>query len=115
MATFETVEDYLASLPDQSRSVVEKVAQRVAAAAPDAAREIRYDVPTWLLHGASLVHVAAMKDHVGLYPAPPPGDPALDRDLAPYAGEMGTLKFPYDGVPYDLVERAVRRLRELRG
>lgn len=114
MPKFETVDDYLAALPDHSRAVVEEIARRVVAVAPESTPVIRYDMPTWQLDGTSLVHVAAWKKHVSVYPNPPEGDAALDRELAPYSGDKGTMKFPYDGVPYDLIERAVRRLRETR-
>ncbi len=114
MPRFASVDDYLAALPADTRQVVEEIARRVVAVAPDATAVIRYDMPTWQLDGTSLVHVAAWKRHVSVYPTPPEGDAALDADLAPYAGEKGTMKFPYDDVPYDLIERAVRRLREAR-
>jgi len=108
--TFDSVEDYLASLPDDQRAVIEEIGRRVLAVAPGATGLIRYDMPTWQVDGSSLVHAAAWKQHVSLYPVPPSGDADLDRDLAPYAGAKGTLKFSYAEVDYDLIERAVRRL-----
>ncbi len=114
MAKFENVAGYLASLQPEQRDVVEEIRRRVLLVAPGAEEVIRYDMPTWQVDGTSLVHVAAWKQHVSLYPVPPPGDAELDRDLAPYAGAKGTLKLPYDEVDYDLVERAVRRLAETR-
>ena len=114
MTKFESVDDYLAAMPDDTRPVVEEIARRVLAVAPEATPVIRYDMPTWQLDGTSLVHVAAWKRHVSVYPTPPEGDAALDRDLAPYSGDKGTMKFPYDDVPYDLIQRAVARLRATR-
>ena len=115
MAKFETVDDYLATLDDRQRAVVEEIQDRVLAVAPDATPVIRYDIPTWQVGGSSLVHAAAWKEHVAVYPVPPQGDAELDRDLAPYVGGKGTLRFSYDDLPYDLVERVVRRLLERRG
>jgi uncharacterized protein YdhG (YjbR/CyaY superfamily) len=112
MPKFETVDEYLDALPDDQRVVIEQIAARVLTVAPAATSVIRYDMPTWQLDGKSLVHAAAWKQHVSLYPVPPSGDADLDRDLAPYAGAKGTLKIPYGEVDYDLVERAVRRLAE---
>ena len=114
MATFGSIDDYLAALPADQRAVVEEIRRRVLAVVPGATEVIRYDMPTWQLDGKSLVHVAAWKQHVSLYPVPPAGDADLDRDLAPYAGAKGTLKIPYGEVDYDLVERAVRRLADSR-
>ncbi len=114
MPKFASVDDYLASLPGEQRAVLEEIEQRVLAVVPGAERVIRYDMPTWQVDGVSLVHAAAWKQHVSLYPVPPAGDLALDADLAPYAGAKGTLKLPYAQIDFDLVERAVRRLLETR-
>ena len=103
MATFDAIDDYLAALPADHRAVVEEIRRRVLTVAPGATEVIRYDMPTWQLDGKSLVHVAAWKQHVSLYPVPPAGDADLDRDLAPYAE-----------VDYGLVERVVRRLADPR-
>jgi uncharacterized protein YdhG (YjbR/CyaY superfamily) len=114
MAKFASVDDYLASLTLEQRTVVEEIERRVLKVAPSAEPVLRYDMPTWRLDGTSLVHAGAWKQHVSLYPVPPEGDPALDADLAPYAGAKGTLKLPYDKIDYDLVERVVQRLLETR-
>lgn len=114
MPKFASVEEYLASLPGEQRVVMEQIERRVLAVVPVAERVIRYDMPTWQVDGTSLVHAAAWKQHVSLYPVPAKGDLVLDADLAPYAGDKGTLKLPYSKIDYDLIERAVRRLLQTR-
>ena len=114
MPKFASVDDYLASLPVEQREVVEEIERSVLRVVPHAERVIRYDMPTWQVEGASLVHVAAWKQHVSLYPVPPAGDADLDADLAPYAGAKGTLKLPYGQVDHAMVERVVRRLLDTR-
>ena len=114
MPKFASVDDYLASLPSEQREVVEEIERRVMLVVPSADRVMRYDMPTWQVEGVSLVHVAAWKQHVSLYPVPPEGDSDLDAALAPYAGAKGTLKLPYPDVDYALIERVVRRLVETR-
>ena len=55
-----------------------------------------------------LVHFAAFKNHIGLYP-PVSGDAELQQALAPYAGEKGNLRFPLDQpIPFGLIERIVK-------
>lgn len=114
MPKFASIEEYVAALTPEQRALVTAVSERVAAVVPEAEPVIRYDMPTWQVDGRSLVHVAAWKAHLSLYPVPPEGDAALDADLAPYAGAKGTLKLPYAEVDLDLVERVVRRLAETR-
>ena len=55
---FDSIDDYLASLPAHQRAVLEQIERRVLAVAPDATRVIRYDMPTWQVDGWSLVHAA---------------------------------------------------------
>jgi uncharacterized protein YdhG (YjbR/CyaY superfamily) len=64
-------------------------------------------MPTFTLAGV-LVHFAAFKKHIGLYP-PLTGDASLEKAISPYAGEKGNLRFPLDQpIPYDLIERIVK-------
>ncbi len=114
MPKFASVDDYLGSLTAEQRLVLEEIERRVLAVVPDAERLIRYDMPTWQIDGTSLVHAAAWKHHVSLYPVPPEGDLVLDADLAAYAGAKGTLKLPNSKIDYDLIERAVHRLLQTR-
>ena len=108
------VDDYLSSLPETARAVMEELRRTVHAVVPGAGEAIRYKMPTFTLDGESLVHLAAWKNHVGLYPLPP-----LDGDLAaavePYRGAKDAMHLPLRGpVPYELVGRVVAVLAERR-
>ena len=77
---------------------------------PTAGETIKYDMPTMTLDGTSLVHFAAWKHHISLYPMFY-GDPAFEQDMAPYAGDKGTVKFPLrEPIRYDLIARLVELL-----
>jgi uncharacterized protein YdhG (YjbR/CyaY superfamily) len=60
-----------------------------------------------------LVYFAAFKQHIGFYP-PVQGDAALQEAAAPYAGEKGNLRFPFDQpIPCDLIGRITKlRLKQ---
>ena len=60
-----------------------------------------------------LIHFAAFKNHIGLYP-PVRGDEQLLADVSSYRGEKGNLKFPLDEpIPYSLMSRIVKfRVKE---
>jgi uncharacterized protein YdhG (YjbR/CyaY superfamily) len=76
-------------------------------AAPEAEEKISYQIPTFALMG-NLVHFAAFKKHIGLYP-PVKGDEKLKAEISPYQGEKGNLKFPLDEpIPYALISRIVK-------
>lgn len=81
-------------------------------AAPAAEEAIAYQMPTFKLHG-NLVHFAAFRNHIGLYPAGAELAP-LAKQLEPYRAGKGTLQFPLDKpLPLALVKRIVRlRVKE---
>jgi uncharacterized protein YdhG (YjbR/CyaY superfamily) len=110
-----TVEEYLASFPDDVREVLEGVRRAIRTAAPDAEETIAYDMPTYKVAGRSLVHFAGWTSYVSIYPLPvtaPASDPGLEADLAPYRATRGTGRLPLDRpVPHELVTRVVRALR----
>jgi len=61
----------------------------------------------------NLIHFAAFKEHIGLYP-PVKGDEKLKAEISRYQGEKGNLKFPLDEpIPYSLITRIVKfRVKE---
>jgi uncharacterized protein YdhG (YjbR/CyaY superfamily) len=109
-----TIDDYLATLPDLARSVMEELRRTVHAVVPGVGETIRYKMPTFTLDGESLVHLAAWKNHVGLYPLPPL-DGELATEVEPYRGAKDAMHLPLRGpVPYELVGRVVSVLVDRR-
>ena len=112
---FATVDDYVEALPDDVRPVMEEVRRVVRHVVPDIGETISYQMPTFVLDGMPLVHVAAWKKHLGLYPLPPM-DGELAEQVEPYRGAKDAMQLRYDRpVPYGLVERVVAVLLERRG
>lgn len=60
-----------------------------------------------------LLHYGAFRQHIGLF-LPVSGDPAIEKAIAPYAGDKGNLRFPFDRpIPYALIGRIARlRVRQ---
>jgi len=99
-----TVDEYIAAFPPEVQRILQRVRQVVREAAPEAQEVISYRMPA-LRQDGILVYFAAFKSHVGLYP-PVRGDAAIEKDIAPYAGEKGNLRFPFDApIPYELIAR----------
>lgn len=107
-AGFATVEDYLASMPAHTRTVLEQVRSIVRQALPDAEETISYQIPAYKLNGVAVIYFAGWKEHFSLYPM---GDQfaVAFPDAAPrYAISKGTIRFPIkDGVPVDLIRQIV--------
>jgi len=114
-AAFTDIDDYISSLPPDVQTVLQELRRRVHAAAPGVQETIRYDIPTFTLHGIAIVHIAGWKKHVSIYPLPV-CDEDTERELAQYRSGASTAKFPLaQPVPYDLVQRCAALLATQRG
>lgn len=109
-----SVEEYLAALPDDARDTLEKVRQAVRAAAPAATEKIGYGMPGFYLDGHPLTYYAAFKNHCSLFPASPAVIEAFAEDLERYEVAKGTIRFPIGKpLPAALVKKIVKaRIRE---
>ena len=106
MARFAGVDEYIAALPDAVRPLMERIRHSIHAVVPDIGETITYGMPTFTLGGRLLVHVAAWKHHIGVYPLPEM-DAELTKDVEPYRCTPDTLRLPLDDVPFALLERVV--------
>lgn len=110
----ESVDAYIATFPEDVRARLQEIRRRIHQVVPDAGETIKYNMPTITLDGRSLVHFAAWKQHIALYPIPT-ADDAFEHDIAPYRGDKDAAKFPSrEPVPYELIERLVGILVEQR-
>jgi uncharacterized protein YdhG (YjbR/CyaY superfamily) len=110
MAAPASVEDYLASLPEERRAGVEELRRTINAAAPEATESIAYGMPALRSHGGQfLVSYAAYKKHYSLFPASEAVVEALGAKLTPYLAGKGTIQFPADRpIPAALVTKIVK-------
>lgn len=105
--TFETIDQYITHYSLEIQDILEKIRGVIKVAAPEATEKISYQMPTFVLHG-NLVHFAAYKNHIGLYPAPS-GIEAFKVQLSPYKGAKGSIRFPLDEpIPYELIGEIVK-------
>ena len=105
-----TVDEYIRSCPDDVQQILLQIRRRMHAAVPGAGETISYGIPTMTLGGKHLVHFAAWKSHISVYPVPA-GDAAMERDLAPYLAGKGTLKFGLGKpIPYELIGQVAAAL-----
>src|SRR5690349_5852389 len=98
-AKAENIDEYVTAFSPEVGAILGKIRLTIGTAAPDAEEAIRYRMPAFKQNGV-LVHFAAFKNHIGLYP-PIRGDASLEKAISPYAGEKGNLRFPLDQpIPY---------------
>lgn len=67
----KTIEEYIKQQPKQAQPYLRQINETIQSALPDAIQKISWSMPTyWKRH--NLIHFAASKNHVGLYPGRQP-------------------------------------------
>src|SRR5690348_14850359 len=91
---FRSIDEYIATFPEDIQAILEALRGTIRAAAPDAEERISYQMPTFAQNG-NLVHFAALKNHIGFYPTSS-GIAAFQQELSGYEGTKGAVRFPID-------------------
>jgi uncharacterized protein YdhG (YjbR/CyaY superfamily) len=100
---FASVDDYIASYPEETRTQLAGVRRAIRRAVPQAGEKISYGMATFTIEGKPLIYYAGWKNHVGLYPVPT-GDSAFEEAIGPYRRAKDTVRFPINRpVPLELV------------
>lgn len=111
VAKFNSIDDYVASFPEDVQAVLQNVRGVIHKVMPEADETISYDMPT-IVGGKHRIYFAAWKKHLAIYAVPPLGGGLEDR-VGPYRSAKDTVQFPYkQPMPYDLIEEIVKILAE---
>lgn len=103
----DSIDSYIGGFPEEIQALLQQVRATIKAAAPEATEAISYQMPTFKLQG-NLIHFAAFKKHIGLYPSSS-GTAAFQKELAAYDVSKGTIRFPYgQPIPFELIDRITR-------
>lgn len=113
----KSVDEYIASQPEAVQGLLQRVRSTIRNAIPEAEEVISYKMPTYRLHGHSLLYFAGWKQHFSLYSATPGIVTAFKDELAPYDVRKGTIRFPLgQPVPVRLIGRMAKfRVSEVTG
>jgi uncharacterized protein YdhG (YjbR/CyaY superfamily) len=105
----EDVDDYLASVPAEARTALEKLRRSVRTAAPEATEIISYGVPRFMHNGSPLVSFWAAKSFCSFYLMSPALLQAHAEDLKDFDWSKATIRFPSDEpLPAALVKKLVK-------
>lgn len=97
-----TIEEYIARQPEEVRPYLSRVHDTIKGALPDAVQKISWSMPTYWKK-RNLIHFAASKKHLGLYPGPEAVEYFAER-LKEYKTSKGAIQFPYEKpLPLDLI------------
>jgi uncharacterized protein YdhG (YjbR/CyaY superfamily) len=114
MKKFDSVDAYLADLPEEARGTLEKIRDAIVAAAPNATETIAYGMPAFTHAGHPLVYYAAFKKHCSFFPASYEVMERFANELERFDVDKGTIRFPVGKpLPATLVKKMVNaRVKE---
>ena len=109
----ETVEDYILAQDEEIRDQLRQVRTVLVSRLPDAKEKISWSMPTyWKDH--NIIHFAAQKKHIGLYPGPESVEFFSNKlDQAGLKYSKGSIQIPYsDQLPLELIAEIADWCRE---
>ena len=102
-----TIEEYITEQNPDIQPILQKIRETINKVAPNAVEKIAWNMPTFW-QGENLVHFAANKKHVGIYPGGEAVGVFAER-LATYKTSKGAIQFPLDKpIDYELIADIVR-------
>ena len=109
-----TVDEYIDAQEERVRPKLREMRAILRAALPDAEETISWSMPTYR-KGRNLIHFAASKKHLGLYPGGE-ATAVFAEELAGYDVSKGTVRLPWEGeLPGELIARIAVWCREAYG
>ncbi len=98
----ETIDEYISKQPENIQKLLYQVRDAIHASIPQAEERILWSMPTfWEKH--NIIHFAAFKNHMGLYPGAEAIEHFADR-LTDYKSSKGAVQFKYKNpIPLELI------------
>lgn len=102
------IDEYISQTDEQTQVKLIQLRTLIQTLVPEATEKISYQMPTFYLCG-NLIHFAAFKNHIGLYPGPSGVSYVQDELIARgYTFAKGSIQFPLDQpLPIDLITQIV--------
>lgn len=89
-----TIDEYIEAQPEEVQPRLREVREILRSAIPEAEERISWSMPTYW-RGRNLIHFAASKKHLGLYPGGE-ATTVFAEALKGYEVSKGTIRIPWD-------------------
>ena len=105
----QTVEEYIFAQDEDLRGLLQNVRQVLIDSLPGTTEKISWSMPTYW-KGCNIIHFAAQKKHIGLYPGPEAVAFFSEKlDQAGLKYSKGSIQIPYSGeLPLALIAEIAR-------
>ena len=90
----ESIDEYIENYPEDFQKKMQKLRQIIREAAPEATEKMSWQMPTFYLLG-NMIHFAAHKKHIGLYPGSTAVE-AFSERLSEYKTSKGAIQIPIE-------------------
>ena len=104
------IDKYLNNLKPEYKTELERIRKIIKELVPEVAEEMSYGMPTFKYKGKILIHIAAFKDHMSLFPTPGPIED-LQEKLTNFQISKGTIKFTLENNVSDSLVKDIVRSR----
>lgn len=100
----ETIDEYIFAQDEAIWDQLQNVREAIRDELPDATEKISWSMPTWW-QGRNIIHFAAQKKHIGLYPGPEAVEQFAEKlEERGLKYSKGSIQIPYsDNLPLDLI------------
>lgn len=103
----QTIDEYIAAQEEAVQPRLRDLREIIRAAIPEAEERISWSMPTYR-KGQNLIHFAASKKHIGLYPGGE-ATAVFAEELKDYSVSKGTIRLPYDrDLPAELIAKIAK-------
>ncbi|QHI71725.1 iron chaperone [Aminipila terrae] len=102
-----SIDEYIAEQAEAVRPLLQGIRETIRAAAPEAVEKISWRMPTFW-QDENLIHFAAFKKHIGIYPGGEATAEFAER-LVGYKTSKGAIQLPLDKpIDHELITDIVR-------
>lgn len=102
----KTIDEYIALQDSAKQGYLCLIRDTLRQALPEAEERMSWSMPTYW-KGHNIIHFAASKNHIGLYPGPE-AVAEFAEDLSAYKTAKGTIRIPYGQVDTALIAKIAK-------
>ena len=108
MLNFATIDEYIAQQPSAVQPALHTIRAQMQSLLPGAEETIGYAMPTYKRNKRNIVHFAAFKKHIGIFPGGRVCE-ELATQYPAYVKAKGTIHLPLEGpFPHPFIDVVVQ-------